>query len=150
MANTLCVLRSCCAPHDMLPRWYRCPRRSTGSKDRHLTGRQTRTSTYARRVRRCSNTWATTTTTGLQEGLSGTAIQRTRARAPGCEQTANSAGAGNRRLGGHAAVLGCFEAFTSRVGLARRWGRTIGCSDSSPPLRGTAAQPLARFRGRLN
>eukprot|EP00964_Phaeocystis_antarctica_P060347 scaffold35986_cov58-Phaeocystis_antarctica.AAC.2 len=25
-------------------------------------------STYARRVRRCSNTWATTTTTGLQEG----------------------------------------------------------------------------------
>ena len=33
--------------------------------------RQTRTSTYARRVRRCSNTWATTTTTtttGLQEG----------------------------------------------------------------------------------
>ena len=38
--------------------------------DRHLTRRQTRTSTYARRVRRCSNTWATTTTTttGLQEG----------------------------------------------------------------------------------
>jgi hypothetical protein len=49
--------------------------------DRHLTRRQTRTSTHAkilslilshaRRVRRCSNTWATTTTTtttGLQEG----------------------------------------------------------------------------------
>jgi len=41
------------------------------ASDRHLTRRQTRTSTYARRVRRCSNTWATTTTTtttGLQEG----------------------------------------------------------------------------------
>ena len=38
--------------------------------DRHFTRRQTRTSTYARRVGRCSNTWATTTTTttGLQEG----------------------------------------------------------------------------------
>ena len=42
----------------------------SGQTDRHLTRRQTRTSTYARRVRRCSNTWATTTTTttGLQEG----------------------------------------------------------------------------------
>eukprot|EP00964_Phaeocystis_antarctica_P063457 scaffold38106_cov49-Phaeocystis_antarctica.AAC.1 len=30
----------------------------TIAPDRHLTRRQTRTSTDARRVRRCSNTWA--------------------------------------------------------------------------------------------
>ena len=54
-----------------MPGWsWRSRRdRSRGVIDRHLTRRQTRTRTHARRVRRCSNTWATTTTTtGLQEG----------------------------------------------------------------------------------
>ena len=50
-----------------------CARRETRFLDRQTsTRRQTRTSTAARRVRRCSNTWATTTTTGLQEGKRAT------------------------------------------------------------------------------
>eukprot|EP00964_Phaeocystis_antarctica_P117895 scaffold81740_cov61-Phaeocystis_antarctica.AAC.2 len=49
-----------------------CARRETRHPRQTSTRRQTRTSTPARRVRRCSNTWATTTTTGLQEGKRAT------------------------------------------------------------------------------